>query len=220
MCHLFQSTLPRGERRSHTKNICEGREISIHAPTRGATCQCPFICTDGENFNPRSREGSDNYKRINMYLPPISIHAPARGATALMPYLSPAPGISIHAPARGATRAESQVAGGNKDFNPRSREGSDLGQTTAFPPPPRFQSTLPRGERPQPPCRSIPTPRISIHAPARGATLLLDDRIDLPPISIHAPARGATAHGEPPLVLPPISIHAPARGATIRNDHI
>ena len=34
---LFQSTLPRGERRIRTTGTCTGYEISIHAPARGAT---------------------------------------------------------------------------------------------------------------------------------------------------------------------------------------
>ena len=60
---------------------------------------------------------------------------------------------------------------------------------------------------------------ISIHAPARGATVI-------PPlyneegyyISIHAPARGATASVNLPTISYDISIHAPARGATA-NTH-
>ena len=53
----FQSTLPREERQLCTKQLFS--EISIHAPTRGATlvCNCSF-CSN-----------------------PISIHAPTRGAT-------------------------------------------------------------------------------------------------------------------------------------------
>ena len=41
-CHLneFQSTLPRGERRSRISNHGGGWPISIHAPTRGATIGC------------------------------------------------------------------------------------------------------------------------------------------------------------------------------------
>ncbi len=34
--------------------------------------------------------------------------------------------------------------------------------------------------------------RVSIHAPARGATLKDDDKIKQEGVSIHAPARGAT----------------------------
>ena len=78
----------------------------------------------------------------------------------------------------------------------------------------RFQSTLPRGERPEPETEAIRGFMISIHAPARGATQFVPlslkkvefqstlprgerrfmaDNIDsLQIISIHAPARGAT----------------------------
>ena len=77
---LFQSTLPQGERRQQHGGIhvwCNfnprshkgsdrdqlklafRNEISIHAPTRGAT---PYVNTTsgtGDNFNPRSHKGSD-----------------------------------------------------------------------------------------------------------------------------------------------------------------
>ena len=56
--------------------------------------------------------------------------------------------------------------------------------------------------------------QISIHAPARGATLPAARRLLRQLISIHAPARGATyVVGGLGCVLR-ISIHAPARGAT------
>ena len=55
-----------------------------------------------------------------------------------------------------------------------------------------FQSTLPRGERP---CRilcCVYSISISIHAPARGATIVFEESVACDNISIHAPARGAT----------------------------
>ena len=55
----FQSALPRGERQQIGGSPDEDRNISIHAPTRGATCLC-----------------LDKYRLIH-----ISIHAPTRGAT-------------------------------------------------------------------------------------------------------------------------------------------
>ena len=77
------------------------------------------------------------------------------------------------------------------NFNPRPREGSDL-----------IDKEMEK------------LWNISIHAPAKGATLgiLVQDIPIL--ISIHAPAKGAT------FVIPSfhveldISIHAPAKGAT------
>ena len=121
----FQSTLPRGERR-----VSE----DVHSPHKN-------------DFNPRSREGSDEIKESGLKL--------------------------------------------KDDFNPRSREGSDSeGEGYRY------------------------TRRISIHAPARGATYHVqpDDRFFL--ISIHAPARGATPECRNSNSIGIISIHAPARGAT------
>ena len=81
-CKRFQSALPRGERQQIGGSLDEDRNISIHAPARGATRhvknvveQLEFQSTlpRGErhlrreiqrqfihNFNPRSREGSDH----------------------------------------------------------------------------------------------------------------------------------------------------------------
>ena len=56
-------------------------------------------------------------------------------------------------------------------FNPRSREGSDFIRISA-----------------------LHLFSISIHAPAKGATLLPDKALPHLPISIHAPAKGATPY--------------------------
>ena len=77
--------------------------ISIHAPTRGAT-----YCTKYESafqyFNPRSHEGSDVGFRHIFKCFFISIHAPTRGATRQFIRFVIKSLISIHAPTRGATR--------------------------------------------------------------------------------------------------------------------
>ncbi len=103
--------------------------------------------TVSKNFNPRSREGSDWL--ANDFCQPIyiSIHAPVKGATPSLLYLSPCYKISIHAPVKGATIYDTDfskylpisihapVKGATfpplcngyypRNFNPRSREGSD-----------------------------------------------------------------------------------------------
>ena len=102
-------------------------DISIHAPTRGAT---KFKRTSCNNYN-------------------ISIHAPTRGATIKAGEISSDFTISIHAPTRGATSCtltrrmslllfQSTLPRGERQ--PRKFTGSQF-QT--------FQSTLPRGERRQ-----------------------------------------------------------------------
>ena len=187
--------------------------ISIHAPARGATpVKCdwanklPFQSTlpRGErrglrrvpalpvDFNPRSREGSDDHHfSFYRFGHPFQSTLP-RGERLIVSFVpsskslfqstlprgerlpgrsrSFGPGlISIHAPARGATQrveAAAQIV------------------------------------------------EISIHAPARGATHDQEHLEACQKISIHAPARGATCGGRKPAPGNQISIHAPARGAT------
>ena len=59
------------------------RNISIHAPTRGATTSCPLSQAPTRNFNPRSYKRSDFFLDKFIRAPFISIHAPTRGATFL-----------------------------------------------------------------------------------------------------------------------------------------
>jgi hypothetical protein len=147
--------------------------------------------------------------------------------------------ISIHAPAWGATRGKKhQIHDTIRDFNPRSRMGSD----TTFPQrmslPGNFNPRSRMGSDQSTAKCTDKTQHISIHAPAWGATLLIMRYHLLPMISIHAPAWGATGkwaadweneefqstlpHGERRrslrLILQQeeISIHAPAWGATYR----
>ena len=62
-----------------------------------------------------------------------------------------------------------------------------------------FQSTLLQEERPVTAAMSAKLGDISIHAPTRGATLLMGCMLMILLISIHAPTRGATAkmHNNP-----------------------
>ena len=79
------------------------------------------------DFNPRSREGSDPGIRV---LPHgghrISIHAPVKGATPVWQIPRVSRWISIHAPVKGATLTMAAHTATQSNFNPRSREGSDL----------------------------------------------------------------------------------------------
>ena len=67
-------------------------------------------------------------------------------------------------------------------------------------------------------CGGLPALKISIHAPARGATAGRIWVFQSRTISIHAPARGATGLKKPAFTPLEISIHAPARGATRRQE--
>ena len=123
--------------------------ISIHAPAKGATSIGLWVSLSIFNFNPRSREGSDAHTLAGFGGAAISIHAPAKGATPAAPRRPP----------------------GRVHFNPRSREGSDFAGCTNtfydlyFNPRSREGSDKKTGELVQ------GTKIISIHAPAKGATL-------------------------------------------------
>ena len=103
------------------------------------------------------------------------------------------------------------------NFNPRSREGSDARRLPFVRLHEQFQSTLPRGERR---CRKSGTRQamgISIHAPARGATVkcLLIIRLA---VYFNPRSREGSDPIRPSVSGKQcwISIHAPARGATCR----
>ncbi len=122
---LFQSTLPQGERLDTAMRQRLHHPISIHAPARGATpVRCPDIG--------RSQ---------------ISIHAPARGATVFDNRIVYIITFQSTLPQGERQSALSALTRTHNDFNPRSRKGSDRCQEVWL------RMTI-----------------ISIHAPARGAT--------------------------------------------------
>ena len=123
--------------------------ISIHAPAKGATSFCASALCCHCHFNPRSREGSDNIRNRNIVFVIISIHAPAKGAT-VFPFSS-TPLLNIFQstlPRR--ERLDTRMAAGRELI---------------------FQSTLPRRERRMYFAKFEGMTEISIHAPAKGATV-------------------------------------------------
>ena len=143
--------------------------------------------------------------------------------------------VSIHAPTWGATFGPHLPYHHNTCFNPRSHVGSDLREALHDAADREFQSTLPRGERPDGLVPSTLNCCVSIHAPTWGATfqqtfkfisVCFNPRSHVGSdggarrglvqanVSIHAPTWGATTcDGEQHIVLR-VSIHAPTWGAT------
>ena len=126
----------------------EAIEISIHAPAWGATGAGFSPSSTRTNFNPRARVGRDDGSCLQDRQHLISIHAPAWGATSNI--------------------TEKEVYYEFQSTRPR---GARLDGVRKVEIDKLFQSTRPRGARHVPfarcPCRA----RISIHAPAWGATL-------------------------------------------------
>ena len=121
----FQSTLPRRERLKSPTSGGFVFPFQSTLPRRERLPRCVHSYYK-HYFNPRSREGSDRSYAFGYCMYLISIHAPAKGATLLLVGFSQKQLISIHAPAKGATGDYVYVYDKDLDFNPRSREGSDL----------------------------------------------------------------------------------------------
>ena len=122
---LFQSTLPRRERR-HARDIyAPTSPISIHAPAKGATV---ILCQECSHLS-------------------ISIHAPAKGATSQALPAASSSRFQSTLPRRERLSVLFSCMS-LVDFNPRSREGSDALDIRFRSGKKLFQSTLPRRERP------------------------------------------------------------------------
>ena len=99
----FQSTLPRRERRQDRHGIAIEVKISIHAPAKGATFYWLPIIEHVNNFNPRSREGSDKCRCAESNLMPDFNPRSREGSDRTYVDNVKLTHISIHAPAKGAT---------------------------------------------------------------------------------------------------------------------
>ena len=121
--------------------------VSIHAPTRGAITGASSPRHSIPGFNPRPYERGDYVPKRGNQPGAVSIHAPTRGATIAEIVVVVIIVVSIHAPTRGATLNIS--------------------------------------------C-SVGAWYVSIHAPTRGATLRKGFQWTRASVSIHAPTRGAT----------------------------
>ena len=124
-------------------------------------------------FNPRSRTGSDEYlsikKKIRNH---VSIHAPARGATFI--FVIDFDKSERFNP-RSRTGSDRKVEIGTTiylGFNPRSRTGSDPRYGGFDVTPISFNPRSRTGSDEAPICGLDLFIAVSIHAPARGATLL------------------------------------------------
>ena len=125
--YAFQSTLPRGERllrppflqlhcvisihapargATHHRGFTQqDHAISIHAPARGATSDDLAKDTSNDNFNPRSREGSDDSMISRCYSDTYFNPRSREGSDVVVGTAPVNMVISIHAPARGATHS-------------------------------------------------------------------------------------------------------------------
>ena len=99
---LFQFTRPRGARLHPAARAVNPVDVSIHAPTGGATRRA---CTNFSTacFNSRAHGGRDECHEADKQHDAVSIHAPTGGATHRLASDAVPGVVSIHAPTGGAT---------------------------------------------------------------------------------------------------------------------
>ena len=190
-----------------------GNDVSIHAPTRGAT-----VALKGAQAS---------YQ--------VSIHAPTRGATVIY-FIGLSLGLFQSTRPRGARQRGYISETIYFSFNPRAHAGRDEYELDTTRVQLQFQSTRPRGARRKPPAALMDAALFQSTRP-RGARLgQLNAALIVFGVSIHAPTRGATfsstgcasrilfqstrPRGARRALFCPhqngflVSIHAPTRGAT------
>ncbi len=211
----FQSTPPHGGRRPPFFCLLRFTQCFNPRPRMGGDAISMLLFCGFMGFNPRPRMGGDFFHFFYFFYQVFQSTPPHGGRQHILPYGEYGNTVSIHAPAWGATEERQKVLYKTGSFNPRPRMGGDdregrlENRPRSFNPRPRmggdrleensmiylrvFQSTPPHGGRPLD-FRIYPqTPKVSIHAPAWGATIF-STCADCPQIvSIHAPAWGATS---------------------------
>ena len=150
-------------------------------------------CPAQSGFNPRARVGRDRTMVSTSAFQAEFQSTRPRGARPDIRRASHLPRlVSIHAPAWGATPASRRLRSRCCRFNPRARVGRDLRAYGNGPQVTLFQSTRPRGARLDPDHVSSNRQKFQSARP-RGARLGRDPRGGARVrVSIHAPAWGAT----------------------------
>ncbi len=211
----------------------EAVNVSIHAPARGATFAVGSLA-DYFGFNSRAREGRDRLLFARSRLPKSFNSRAREGRDAILPSpLQSGQGFNSRA-REGRDRTRNLRRRHPRSFNSRAREGRDVQPRGTYSRWRRFNSRAREG-RDRGALRTPQWQRVSIHAPARGATPCINPTKAKRAFQFTRP-RGAR-HGKslpnPILkgfnsraregrdILPiasrfdgRVSIHAPARGAT------
>jgi len=131
----------------------------------------------------------------------------------------PLPSFDPQAPREGDSRFTFPFSGeAGFDQRPRPRDDDPNGRQHIMTA--RFQSTPPRGGRQPDDDQAADHGRVSIHAPAWGATAGAHDDDLLLLVSIHAPTWGRRRAPHSPSLGDLVSIHAPAWGGDHLGEHM
>ena len=233
----FQSTPPCGGRRFMPPLITRWKNVSIHAPVRGATGVLAVDVLQANGFNPRPRAGGDATagSRIG-FAGRFQSTPPCGGRLVISSLLHQTTSVSIHAPVRGATLCSRRASPRFRRFNPRPRAGGDRNRQehtlkcSSFNPRPRaggdgrFLSCFHPGScfNPRPraggdpgPCDFIISlPRFQSTPPCGGRPSAQLTSSHLSAFQSTPPCGGRRVFSLSMSCKLTVSIHAPVRGAT------
>ena len=166
--------------------------VSIHAPARGATTGLWRGCRLYSRFNPRAREGRDD-RLLTFYHVLTCFNPRAReGRDALLAHQQRSHHCFNPRAREGRDRRFLSLSFCHLSFNPRAREGRDLPERLRSLFGIEFQSTRPRGAR-QSDAAALGVETVSFNPRAReGRDEGRQKARPRDSVSIHAPARGAT----------------------------
>ena len=211
---MFQSTHPHGVRRHMASEYVVSDNVSIHAPTRGATSQ-PCTCPSSIScFNPRTHTGCDVISFVDFRRLSVSIHAPTRGATSAFSSLFAPQCLFQSTHPHGVRQSRQQHAILITKFQSTHPHGVRLAKYAAKHILWQFQSTHPHGVRLTCPLSQRIFPRFNPRThtgcdarPARQSNIAVGFQ-STHPHGVRPRCTVSVVHGIS------VSIHAPTRGAT------
>ena len=159
-----------------SKDINKVQNVSIHAPTRGATFVRSGQRDKTKGFQSTHPHGVRLVSTLGQPSRPcVSIHAPTRGATCQLFKYGKEVNVSIHAPTRGATMTSKDINKiQNVSIHAPTRGATAMWFKFVFSRN-TFQSTHPHGVRHGAFYNTFVSAIVSIHAPTRGATVYIID---------------------------------------------
>ena len=168
------------------------RNVSIHAPTGGATPSHGRRRPVRTCFNSRAHGGRDqDCGCLYVVHRAVSIHAPTGGATRPPCGRRRLREFQFTRP-RGARQRHGVTLSAASGFNSRAHGGRDDRRVTVADFCTWFHFTRPQGARPNDRFMHFFHRGVSIHAPTGGATIRAARRTVDAIVSIHAPTGGAT----------------------------
>ena len=143
----FQSTHPRRVRRDGGDRYYDSSDVSIHAPTQGATNGFSGHLASSLSFNPRTHAGCDFLVRLEHRAARVVFNPRTHAGATSARRPKARSDVSIHAPTQGATPRRRPCRRCPARFNPRTHAGATRNSSANGTTPPCFNPRTHAGVR-------------------------------------------------------------------------